>query len=854
MTKQGQKPPRLAEWLLAHLANDRSNSAIIGDLEEEYSVLAESRGHASALFWYWKLIFVSIPSFLKNKIYWSVAMFKNYFKIAFRNILRNKLSATINLMGLAVGMACFILIALWVQDELSYDNFHVNKDNLYLLTIEHPNNALDFNVPYALPYVLHSLYPEIRAQSVIYTLGGIVTCTFKYQPEERQAVVHYEDSVNLVNGSFFNMFSYPFLLGDPETALQERNSVVITDRIAEKYFGTENPMGKIMTMNNEEDLVVTGVIQMPSNSHLQLDIIALLEQDLRSDWNWRDRGYILLDETTSLPDFRTKIVTSLNENYPRKMWADMKVDIMPIEDVHLGFGRKTYVYIFSIIAVFILFIACINYMNLATASAGNRAREVGLRKVIGARQSQLTYQFLGESIMMAALAILFSLGLAQILLPLMNNLTLKQLSLFHLDNPLVYVFLAGLVLFVGILSGSYPALYLTSAKPIETLRSTLRFRSGRSFFRIVTVVGQFTVSILLIISSAVVYKQLNYVQNQPLGIKTDYTLKIPVNDSLRRRYASFRNELLRNPNISHVSRGQAVPYAEDYKTSGIVWDGKDPDFSPNMRYSLTDFDFVEMFGMELKEGRSFSRDFQGDRSNFMINEKAAEYMGMEAPIGQPLSFWGQEGQIIGVIKDYHHVSLHREIMPHIFTINPRFLGRSVKYIFVRIASNNVPDTLASIQETSKKIAPDFPLEYTFLDEGVGALYESELRLGKIFTYFAFLAILISCLGIFGLSAFSAEQRTKEIGVRKILGASVSGIAVLLSKQFSRWILMANLIAWPIAYYAMFKWLQHFAYRTGLNLLVFFAAGILAFLIAAIPVGYQALKAANNDPVEALRYE
>jgi ABC-type antimicrobial peptide transport system permease subunit len=789
-----------------------------------------------------------------NKIYWSVAMFKNYFKIAFRNILRNKLSAGINLFGLAVGMACFILIALWVQDEMSFDDFHKNKENLYLLTIEHPNNILDYNVPYALPYILAKQYPEIQAQTVIYELGEIATCTVTYQPEQKQPVVHYEHSINLVSSEFFHMFSYPFVLGSPETALQELNSVVVSEQIAAKYFGPENPLGENLTLNNQEELIVTGVIKVPANSHLQPEFIALLQPDLSSDWNWRDRAYVLLDERTNLSDFRTKIAASLDENYPNNLGAPMKVDVLPIEEVHLGFGRKIHVYIFSVIALFILFIACVNYMNLATAGAGNRAREVGLRKTIGARKNQLVYQFLGESVLMSILAFLIALGLTQLLLPLMNRLTAKQLSLFPLHEPILYLFLIGLILFVGLISGSYPALFLTSARPIETLRATLRFQSGRSLFRIVTVVGQFTISILLIISTAVVYRQLHFIQNQPLGIQTDYTLKIPVNDSLRRRYVSFRNELLRNPNISHVSRGQAVPYAEDYKTNGVEWDGKDPDFSPTIRYSLTDFDFVEMFGLEIKEGRSFSRDFQGDRSNFLINEAAAEYMGMENPVGQQISFWGRTGQIIGVVKDYHHVSLHREILPHIFTINPRFLGRAVKFIFVRITATNIPDTLAHMQEASKKIAPAFPLEYTFLDEGVGAQYESEQRLGKIFTYFAFLAILISCLGIFGLSAFSAEQRTKEIGVRKILGASVTGITVLLSKQFSRWVLFANLFAWPIAYYAMYKWLENFAYRIGINLLVFAGAGMLALLVASLPVGYQALKAASSNPVEALRYE
>jgi putative ABC transport system permease protein len=337
-------------------------------------------------------------------------------------------------------------------------------------------------------------------------------------------------------------------------------------------------------------------------------------------------------------------------------------------------------------------------------------------------------------------------------------------------------------------------------------------------------------------------------------MKTDYVLKIQNNPALFRRFRSFRDELQRNPNIINVTRGQAEPFNEDYKTSGVEWDGKDPEMAPMIRYSITDFGFFETFGMEIVEGRSFSREHRGDQVNFVINQAAVKYMGMEASLGQRLRFWGQEGQIIGVAKDFHQVSLHREIMPHIFTINPRLYSNWIKYVFIKVASKNVPSTIRFIGETSKKIAPDYPFEYSFLDLGAANLYESEQRLSKIFTYFAFLAIFISCLGILGLSAFTAEQRTKEIGIRKILGSSVSGIVMLLSKQFSRWVLLANIIAWPIAYYVMHKWLQDFAYRTGMSLYLFFLAGILSFIIAALPVIYQSLKAAYADPVKTLRYE
>jgi putative ABC transport system permease protein len=780
-------------------------------------------------------------------------MFRNYFKIAFRNIARNRLFSIINLLGLAVGMACFILISLWVQDELSYDGFHANKDQLFLLTIEHPNNVLDPNVPYALAPLLAADYPEIRDYTRIYQLGQ-TTCAFAYQPEDRPRVMFYEDSVNLVDRAFFTMFSFPFVKGDPASALEDPNALVIREEVAQKYFGDEDPLGKKLTFNNRRDMIVTGVVRMPSNSHLRLDFVAPLQNDLAADWNWRDPSYVLLDPQTSLAGFREKIAASLNNNAPYTMTDTLTVDILPLEEVHLGFGRRMYVYIFSVIAVLILLIACINYMNLATAASSKRVREVGLRKVVGAGRGQLIQQFLGESILISTLAFTLSLLLVRISLPVLNTLTAKSLPLAIGANPALFAFFLGLILVVGVLAGTYPAFFLTAGRPIDTLRAVFHLRSRRSALRVASVVAQFTVSIILIAGTLVVFQQMRYVQNRPLGINTDQVLKIRSNPSLLRRFLSFKKELLGNPLISSVTRGQAVPYDEDYKTGGLEWDGKEEGLDTNVRYSITDFDFIETFGMEVVEGRGFSQDRPGDRNNLMINQKAAEFMGMDEPLGKRASFWGVSGQIIGVVKDFHHVSLHREIMPQVFSINPRFYNNWIKYVFVKIAPENIPDTLRHIEAVSLQLAPEYPFDYSFLDQGVAAMYAAEQRLGRILTYFAILAILISCLGILGLSAFTAEQRTKEIGIRKVLGASAPGIVALLSGQFARWLLLANAAAWPVAYYAMHTWLRDFAYRTGLSLHLFILAGILSVLTAALPVVALSLKAANADPVKSLRYE
>jgi len=778
----------------------------------------------------------------------------DYFRVALRKFKRQKFGGLINLSGLAAGLAVCILISLWVRDELGYDKFLANRDQLFLLTIEHPNGALDPNVPYALPPALAREYPEIRQYSRIYRIGLITTCSFSFQPENGPRVMHYEDSVNLVDAGFFSMFSFPFIHGDPGSALRDPDSVVIRDEAARKYFGEGNPVGRKLTFNNRHDLVVSGVIHVPANAHFRPDFITLLPNPLTGDWNWRDPSYVLLDPKVSLASFKEKIAGSLNKNIPQQLPGTFKVGLLPITKVHLGFGRLTYVYIFSIIAVFILAIACVNYMNLATARSGSRGREVGLRKVVGAGRGQLIHQFLGEALLMSALAFGLALALAILLLPFVNNLTGKALTLFSGSGPVLAAYFLGLTALVGIVAGSYPAFLLSARRPVDALRSASSFRSRRSLFRVVSVVGQFTISILLIASTLTIFRQLQYFRTRPLGLRTEHVLQVRYNPSLLQNFESFKREMLLNPRVLSVTRSQDVPYNEDYKTSGVEWDGKDPALMPLIRYSITDFDLFETFGMEFAAGRSFSAELPGDRVNYVINEKAAGYMGLKEPVGQRLKFWGQEGRIIGVVKDYHHVSLHREILPQVFTINPRFTAGAIKFIFIKVSPDGLPGTLRAIREAAARYAPDYPVEAAFLDRGTAALYESEKRLGKIFTAFALLAVFISCLGILGLAAYSAEQRTKEIGVRKVLGSSVPGIIALLSRQFSLWVLAANLIAWPIAYYAMHRWLRGFAYRTVLGLDLFVAAGLISLFAAAFPIVYQSLKAAVADPVKTLRYE
>jgi len=781
-------------------------------------------------------------------------MLSNYLKVALRNIFRNKLFTSINVLGLAVGMSCFILISLWIQDELSYDRFHNKKDDLFMLTIEHPNGVIDPNVPYALTPLVASEYPEIVDFTRIVRIGNRTTCSFKYTSDDGQSILFYEDRVHLVDPGFFSMFSFPFIYGSPESALASKNVLVISENAAKKYFGDEDPIGKKLTFNNRVDLVISGVVLIPSQSHLQFDFVTRLDEEMVDNWNWQDPSYVLLSKNSSVEALRNKISGSMMQHFPGSLPSgNFTVGLMPVPKVHLDFGRRTYIYIFSVIAVFILLIALVNYTNLATARSSHRAKEVGVRKVVGAQRNQLIRQFLSESVLMSLFASLLALVLTNIFLPVLNNLTSKQLVLISPQNALLYLFLPCLAVGVGILSGIYPSLFLASCQPVKTIRASLSFRTSRSPFRVVSVIGQFTIAVLLIACTGLVFKQLHYIQKRPLGFQADYVIKMPLNDSYRRSFLSFKNELLQNPNVLFMTASQAMPYDDDYKTGGIEWETKDPSIVPTMRYSITQFDYLETFGMEIVEGRSFSREYPSDINNFVINEEAVRYMGLEHPVGSRIKFWGREGQVIGVVKDFHHVSLHRKILPHVFTVHPA-LYSALNYISIKIKPEAVPETIRFINETSQKFAPSFPFEFSFLDKGIDDLYHAEQRLGKIFGYFAFVAIFISCLGIFGLSAFTAEQRTKEIGVRKVLGATSSGLVVLLSKEFIRWVLLANVVSWPVALLVMRKWLQNFAYRTDIGLGIFFLAGFVSLLIALLSVSYQSIRAALSDPIKSLKYE
>jgi putative ABC transport system permease protein len=793
-----------------------------------------------------------------------VEMFWNYLKITWRNIKRYKGYSSINIIGLAVGLACCILILLWVQDELSYDRFHAQTDDLYRAVTEfHKTEPAAHYWPVCAPLApaLKEDYPEIIKATRLRRLGR--GQLIKYGDKS-----FLESQVCLTDPDFFEMFTFPLVQGDPASVLSNPNSLVITEEMAAKYFGLENPLGKTLNINNEYDFSVTGIMKnVPHNSHLQFDFLLpfIRIEDFEKDWavldNWTLSGfatYVLLQKGTSLQEINHKI-----KDYIQKHVAKSKdlLYLQPLKDIHLysshiqfgieGQGNIKYVYIFSVVAFFVLVIACINFMNLATARSSNRAKEVGLRKVVGARRPQLIGQFFSESVLMALLSLILAVVLVELFLPAFRNLSGKPLESGFSGNINILLAIVVMTLITGFISGTYPALFLSSLRPVKVLKGRLKTEGRGYLFRKILVVSQFSLSILLIICTVLISNQVDYMRNRKLGLDKEQVVYLPIRSELVEKYDPLKIELLKNTEIRNVAASSNIPtYGVILTLDYITWEGKDPEDTRVLHATSTGYDFIETLNMEMVEGRSFSEEHPSDENAVVINETAQKIIAMEDPVGKRLMLGDTELLIIGIVKDYHFKSLHSEIEP-LLLINAPSLYR---YILIKLDSGDIPGTLANIESTWKTFFPETPFEYHFLDEAYDRLYRTEQRMGTLFNYFTGLAIFISCLGLFGLASFMAEKRTKEIGIRKILGASVSGMVILLNREFIKWVLIANIVAWPVAYYAMSKWLQGFAYRTNMGVWNFALAALAAFAIAVATVSFQSLKAATANPADSLRYE
>lgn len=861
-----RKPPRPAEWLLDRMAKAGEEFSAKGDFQEEFSTILEDRGRLRAGAWYVFQVLIYLPSYLKTSVYWSLIMFRNYLKVALRNLCKHKAYTFINIAGLAAGLTACILILLWVQDELSFDGFHEKADTIYRITWKE-NNEEKYSVvtPAPLADVIKEECPEI-VNSTRYA-SSYQDMPFKYKDKS------FEFRASFADSRFASIFSFPFLYGDPNTALDDPLSLVITEEIAHRLFAREIPIGKVLTLrfwdNQEYDLKVTGVIQnIPHNSHLQtksfisMNFWTVLLN--RNDWSDNfTNTYLLIRENQQIRNMEAKIGDVIQKYKRFSGQTGPQVYLQPLKSVHLysdfrwdisGHGDIKYVHIFLLIGLFILLIACVNYMNLSTARSMTRSKEIGLRKVIGANRAKISVQFISESFLYIASAFIISVISVEILLPHFSKWTGKELAINYLN----WQFVIGAILiglFTGIVAAVYPAFVLSAFEPTETLKQSPNLAPNRNAFRKSLVALQFSLSIIIIIGSIVVSKQLNYMRNANLGYNRDNLIYIKMQGGMNAAYETVKLELQQNPYVINTTANEFITRDIRQGTDSIVWEGKQDDEDVNMQVFRIDYDFLKTYQIEMAEGRFYSKEFATDATEaYVINEAAVKAMGMTSPVGRQFSLWKQNGKIIGVIKDFHFKSLHDEIEPMILWPNTTRNFRGFSYLTIRLKSGNLLDTMRSIESLWKKHSPDHPFEYHFFDETLDAHYRSELRMGKIFIWFSFLASFISCLGLLGLVSFIVKQKTKEIGVRKVLGASIPNIVGVLLKDFTGWILPANLIAWPIAYLVMDKWLQNFAYRTEISLWIFASAGGLALLIALLSVGWQAIRAATANPVHSLRNE
>ena len=808
-------------------------------------------------------------------------MFRNYFRTALRNLFKHKAYSAINISGLAVGMACSILIMLYVRDELGFDRFHVNGDRVYRFAREFTQGAPMYFTWSPLPLVpaLRTEFPGIQTMR----LAGNGPWSL-LQSSERQ---FQEEKIFWADSNFFDFFSFPLIEGNPSTALARPNSLVITEEMARKYFGEEDPVGKNITIDNTYHVAVTGVMaSIPHNTHFRPDFLgsfstrtADFPPDIFREWGSNFIvTYFMLPSDIALGRFQS-LLPGFMEKYATGGHKKTVLHIQKMTEIHLHShitgefetnGDIASVYIFSAIALFLVLIACVNYMNLATARASTRTKEIGIRKTLGAVRSKLIAQFLVESLLLSLIALVLAVVLVEVLLPTFNFLTSKELTASYLKDPLLMGTMALLWLAVGIISGSYPALFLSGFRPMQVFRGMSGAGASGKRLREGLVVLQFVISASLIICTTVVYNQMNFIRNKKLGLDKEHILLVSIPDTtVRREFELLKTAFHQVGGVGGIAGSQITPArplvnSNAFPPSSLSSGGGAQPLPTSVldqwvtRFVAVDDDFFSVLGVPLAAGRSFSKDYPSDQSAFMINELAVKQYGWKSAqeaIGKELiSGYGNPNQstgpIVGVVKDFHFESLHEPIRPVVFLRRPANIGSFI----VKIESGNIRSTVAELESVWHRIVPNWPFVTRFLDDDYDALYRSEEKTGVLFSSFSVIAIVIACLGLFGLSAFVIEQRTKEIGLRKTLGASVTGIVGLLSKRYLALVLLANLIAWPLAWFSMNRWLQDFAYRVDIGPGTFVITGCAAVLIALLTVSFQAVRAALANPVEALRYE
>ncbi len=872
--KDAGAPPRLAVRLLDLFSGWQDDYGAAGDFEEFYRALLAESGARRARRACWRQVRAAFPGYLKNVFVWSAVMLKQYFTIALRNIRRHKGYSLINIAGLTVGLACALFILLWVQDEMSYDRFHANAKTLYRVEQDQSGDQGKFHVnvtPYGMAAALAAEIPEIKdATRLAYPGTTLVRNGEK---------VFFENRIRAVDPAFLRMFTFPAAKGSLETALDTPSSIALTATMAKKYFGTEDPLGKAIILNNDFPVTVTAVLKDPPlNSTLRFDallpvtFLKKLGIDIDS-WNSNEIiTLVQLHDPGAAPAagekikrlVRTRAADAVGSDPEARRqfdaWRTPDFSCLPVVDINLygyfGFNRsdrgvKT-VILFSAIAVFVLLIACINFMNLATARSANRAREVGLRKVVGALRKSIAGQFFGESVLTAFLSGLAAVLLVVLFLPGFNALSGKHMTAASLLAPKFILGILAVTFAAGLVAGSYPALFLSSFQPVRVLKGRLAGARGARFRKILVVI-QFALSVLLLVGMGVVSRQIDLMRTKKLGYEKDQLAYLPLRGATTKTYAVLKERLLRDPKIEGVTATYQPPTMFSANGWGATWDGKPPDQRYLIGQAFVDFDYPETMGIPMAAGRSFDRKYAEDAGkNFLVNEEVPKLMGLDAAsaVGKRFHYAGVDGTIVGVMKNFHYQSVRVAIEPLAILVS----REALEYAVVRLKAGDIPGSLEAVKAGWLEVNPQYPFEYRFFDEDFDAMYRADERLGAVLRVFAILGVAISCLGLFGLASFMAEQRTREIGIRKVLGASVPNVVVLMSKEFAKWVLVANLLAWPVAYLALRNWLQGYAYRTGIAWWLFLLAGGGTLAIALLTVSSQSWRAAHSDPARALKYE
>lgn len=876
MKNRKLKPPFLANWFLKRFAKYDEDKSLNGDFDEEFFEFANINGAFSAWCWYWRQIFYSLPIIIKDSTFGSISMFKNYVKTAYRNIIKQKVNSTINITGLALGITCCTLIYLYVADELSYDNFHENNDSLYRIVRVLYNNA-DGSVRLKLPDMVPAMgpvfknyFPEIKYQSRFTSANGTVQYKDKI----------FNEKIHLADTFFFEMFTFPLLSVNPETAASTDNSIVLTESIAKKYFGSKNPIGETILITfgeAQKEFIINAVAKdPPKNSSIQFQSIINISNltfatgvpNYLDRWNWWSFPvFVQLNDGTTPNSIEQRIDAFVSQYFTKELnyyrtkggWTrkenPLSFELQKMKDVYLnasvygGKGFKT-TFILSDLAFVILIIASINCMNLSIGMSSVRSNEIGMRKVLGANRKQLIRQFWSESLVLAFFSMVIALALVSIIIPSFNALSEKNLSVGDLLQPQNLIGLSCIAFFAGILSGSYPALVMARFKPTEIMKGKFRL-SNKNLLTKGLVVVQFSLSIILIISALLLGKQLKYLVTKDLGYQKEGLISILIQEkeeeTAQRLVNLFQNKLKFNPNIKGVTAS-----VSRFGISSGPNVGRD---EKSCHYNRVDPNFLNVLELELVEGRNFSQDRSTDKNAAIVNQKFLQTFEVESPIGKliqkPFPEFLHGLNIVGVVKDFHFNKLHSKIMPAIY------LQRSVHVynrMLVRVSPNSLQETVTFLGNTWKEIQPDKPFTYFFQDDLLERLYDTEKRWSAIVRYSSIFSIIIACMGIFGLTAITTQKRIKEIGIRKLLGAKVTQIINIILKEFIFLVIIANLIAFPIVYLIIKQIIQNYPYRIEIGIEYFLLAGISSLLISISTIIYLAVKTAITNPINALKYE